>query len=1104
MAIRVSLHHRTSYTYERPISIFPQIVRLRPAVHTRTPILSYSLKVTPSDHFINWQQDPFGNHLARLVFAEKTDRLTFDVDLVAELHSVNPFDFFLEPSAEQYPFVYEPQLKTQLAPYLTIQENGPLLRYYVEKSRGKLKTIDFLVELNQRLQNDVAYLIRMEPGVQTCEKTLTNKSGSCRDSAYLLVQVLRHLGLAARFVSGYLIQLVPDEVPISGPPGPKTDFTDLHAWAEVYLPGAGWIGLDATSGLFTGEGHIPLACTPEPVDAAPLSGAVEPCESKFDFEMRIERIEETPRVTKPYTEEQWREIYILGQVVDFSLEKHSVRLTMGAEPTFVSDKNRDAVEWNLAANGIEKKEKARELAHALRNRFATGASFHSGQGKWYPGEEIPRWSYSMFFRLDGEPVWQDSALLADETHDYGFDSSHASKFIQSLAFKLIGSTDTILAAYEDVYYYLWKEGNLPIDLDPMHKDLGSTSERNRLRILLERGLSSVTGFVLPLIMDDSINDWLSRKWNLKRERLYLIPGDSAMGYRLPLDSLEGKDPGDSEFSPMASRPPWPNIRRKIEQRIQSFRDSGVPVQRIVEQEGRDDSYGMRTALCVEPRNGRLHVFLPPQAEAVSYLELIACIETTAAELEMPVVIEGYEPPFDARLNKIAVTPDPGVIEVNVHPSKTWKDLCLKTTALYEEALKCGLTAEKFMLDGRRSGTGGGNHVTLGGETPMDSPFLRRPDLLRSFITYFQHHPALSYLFSGQFVGPTSQAPRVDETNPEAIYELGIALDQLPLYAVPDDPPTEKDSAWLLDRLLRHLLVDLTGNTHRTEICIDKLHSPDSLMGRLGLVEFRAFEMPYHPRMNALQALLLRAMVAHFWQRPYEKPLIQWGYMLRDKFRLPVYLWQDLQLILRDLEGSGFHFQAEWFLPFLDSRLPVYGTVQVGETSIELRMAIEAWNVLGEEMSVAGTARAVDSAVERVQVLVRHFHPERYALLCNGRSVPLQATETTGVYVAGVRFKAWDPPGTLHPSLPIHSPLYFDLFDKLTGHSIGGCTYHVFHPGGRSYDTAPVNEREAESRMLSRFFAGANYPGPVTLFDERHEFPCTLDLRTSPKTAERVA
>src|SRR5690606_14466371 len=303
----------TRYRFDRLVNIGPHIIRLRPAPHCRTPIQAYSLKIEPDGHFINWQQDPFGNYLARLVFPERAKSLSIDVELIADMTVINPFDFFLEDSAQHYPFQYEARLEKDLAPYLETVEQGPLLKAWLaEVVRDKCPTVDFLVALNQRLQKDIGYLIRMQPGVQSCEETLGNKSGSCRDTSWLLVQIFRHLGLAARFVSGYLVQLTADVKALDGPSGPAEDFTDLHAWAEVYIPGAGWVGLDPTSGLFAAEGHIPLACTPDPVSAAPITGATDECEVTFEYSNVVTRIHEDPRVTKPYDPQPWAPLHAPG------------------------------------------------------------------------------------------------------------------------------------------------------------------------------------------------------------------------------------------------------------------------------------------------------------------------------------------------------------------------------------------------------------------------------------------------------------------------------------------------------------------------------------------------------------------------------------------------------------------------------------------------------------------------------------------------------------------------------------------------------------------------------------------------------------------------
>ncbi|MCU4121950.1 DUF2126 domain-containing protein [Variovorax sp. N23] len=1171
MSIHAALHHVTHYKYDRPVQLGPQVVRLRPAPHCRSNVISYSLRIEPEQHFINWQQDPFANYQARLVFPEKTREFKVTVDLVVEMAVYNPFDFFLEPQAENFPFTYTAEQADELAPYLVVEPATPLVQAYLDKiDRTEKRTIDFLVGINQQVQGDVDYLIRMEPGVQTPEETLTNGSGSCRDSGWLLVQLLRHMGLAARFVSGYLIQLTPDVKALDGPSGTTVDFTDLHAWCEVYLPGAGWIGLDATSGLLAGEGHIPLACTPTPSSAAPIEGVVDDAEVEFGHEMVVTRIHESPRVTKPYTDEQWAEVLALGEAVDKRLAVGDVRLTMGGEPTYVATSDRDAAEWNTDALGPTKRGYATELVQKLRAEYGNGGFLHFGQGKWYPGEQLPRWALSIFWRADGQTIWHNPELFADERVPTHYTSEDARRFTTVLAHRLGLTERYIQPGYEDTYYYLWRERRLPVNVDPFDSKLDDEMERVRLRRVFTQKLDAVIGYMLPVEPGNADADapalegpgWKTGPWFLRDDRMYLIPGDSPMGYRLPLDSQPWASKGDYPYlvdrdptAPLADLPNDADYRARYAGlptgpkddlgavpyafgsppqtpaalRMQgpgtatatstatgpgaASADSADPTTPRQPRRGESAHWITRTALCVEVRDPRrangpaaekvgdssgvLYVFMPPLRRLEDYLDLVAAIEATAEQLGLKIVMEGYPPPRDPRLKMLAVTPDPGVIEVNIHPANNWKELVAHTEFLYDAAFETRLSAEKFMTDGRHTGTGGGNHFVMGGATPADSPFLRRPELLASLLLYWHNHPSLSYLFSGMFIGPTSQAPRVDEARNDQVYELEIALKEI---ARNREIYGQNMPAWLVDRTLRNILVDVTGNTHRSEFCIDKLYSPDSSTGRLGLLELRAFEMPPHARMSIAQQLLLRAFIARFWDEPYQAPATRWGTELHDRFLLPTFVKMDFEDVISEMRQAGFPFDPNWFAPHLEFRFPLVGQVQAMGVELSLRNALEPWHVMGEEGSAGGTVRYVDSSLERIEVRVTGLNESRHVITVNGKVLPLQPTGTVGEFVAGVRYKAWNPPSALHPSIGAHAPLTFDIVDTWMKRSLGGCQYFVAHPGGRSYDTFPVNAYEAESRRMARFTRMGHTPGlmktpPATIeLAGSREFPFTLDLR----------
>ncbi len=1168
MSIHAALHHETCYDYDRLVELGPQVVRLRPAPHCKSNVLSYSIKVEPEGHFLNWQQDPFSNYSARLVFPKPARRLKITIDLVVEMSVYNPFDFFLEPSAEKYPFKYSAELKKELSPYRVKGTLTPLLKHYLARvDRTPCNTSDFLVRINQKLSQDIKYLIRMEPGVQTPEQTLALGSGSCRDTAWLLVNLFRHLGIASRFVSGYLIQLTPDVKALDGPSGTQVDFTDLHAWCEFYLPGAGWIGLDPTSGLFAGEGHIPLACTPLPSSAAPISGLVDEAQVDFSHVMSVTRIYESPRVTKPYTQSEWTKIYKLGEEVDEQLALDDVRLTMGGEPTFVCVTDRDAAEWNTDALGPTKREYATQLLHKLRAEYGAGGFLHLGQGKWYPGEQLPRWALSIYWREDGQPIWGNQALLADEREPQHRTTEDAQRFIKRLSHNLGVDDEYIKPGFEDTLYYLWRERRLPLNVDPFDSKLEDEIERERIRRVFDQKLTHVVGYVLPLqaqdpcdssIDNDHKTPWLTGPWHTRDERIYLIPGDSPMGYRLPLDSLpwvkeseypyiiekdlfEPKAPlkslSEIKLQPPVSEPSTDATSKQDLLNGDKFLNETATFsknQPLYASKALDSassripapfesaSWTVRSALCVEVRDPQrsngvkavqaqnekdklsqalnqrvLYVFMPPLSRLEDYLALLSAVECTAQELNLPVIIEGYPPPRDTRLKVLQVTPDPGVIEVNIHPASNWKDLVSQTEFLYNAAFETRLSAEKFMLDGRHTGTGGGNHFVLGGATPSDSPFLRRPELLASLLSYWHNHPSLSYLFSGMFIGPTSQAPRIDEARNDQLYELEIALKEIArnreLYGQ-NMPP------WLLDRTLRNILIDVTGNTHRSEFCIDKMYSPDSSTGRLGLLELRAFEMPPHAKMSVVQQLLLRSLIARFWNNPYTAPLTRWGTELHDRFLLPTFVSMDFADVIEEMNISGFSFESSWFDPHFEFRFPLIGELALKGVELKIRTALEPWHVMGEEGSSAGTVRYVDSSLERLEVLVTGFNQSRYAVTVNGKTLPLQPTGTADKYVAGVRYKAWSPSSALHPSIGSHAPLTFDLVDTWMNRSLGGCAYHVAHPGGRNYDAFPVNAYTAESRRLSRFTTLKSTTGPLKATKSNfeltgsREFPFTLDLR----------
>ncbi len=1096
--MRLLVQHQSTWAYPSPAALGPHLIRLRPANHTKADIETYGLTITPGGD-IRWQQDPYGNYVGRLTYPAGTqvEALQVGVEFTCDIKPVNPFDFFVDDRCKDAPFEYPVELKPDLAPFLDRNEpsvaGGMWLEEFLDTLPRDGDTVQLIVKLNEAVNKITKYVIREEAGIWTPEQTLAAGRGSCRDSAVLLIAALRSRGLAARFVSGYLIQLT-DEGMIPGEKkGVSNDVVDLHAWAEVFIPGGGWIGLDATSGLLCGEGHIPLACTASPPSAAPVEGTSDTPADSVSFTMHIERLEHEPRPTRPYEEDVWDAMLDAGDRADAALRAAGLTMTMGGEPTFNGRDYPDAPEWNGEALGPHKTRVGRRFAAGLVAKLAPGGIVMERVGKHYPGESLPRWALDIIGRTDGAPIWHGKTLVETK----GATPHHAARFASALA-KRLDLSDYVVPAFEDPWRALQDEANLPAHLDPRVAALHDPEERRRLARLLDRGLGTEAGFVLPLTRFGG--EWLSDRWQFRRGNLYLIPGDGPMGLRLPLKSLGG----GYVAAPAEAVTAEPDPRRKdviaheaaqrekmssMLQRLIASRRSGEPMS-LLQAQGVDGlGAAIGTALCVEERDGAVRVFFPPLETADDFLALLAVVDETAQHLSMSVALEGYPPVSSPDLTKFCVTPDPGVLEVALPPVSSVREHAELVQTVFDVALHAGLHSEKYLLDGRMAGSGGGNHITFGGPEALQSPFLQRPDLLASLLTFLQHHPSLSYMFSGLFVGPTSEAPRIDEARHDALYEMEIALERAHDRAQPTPP-------WLTDMLFRHLLVDVAGNTHRAEVSIDKLYDPGTPYGRQGIVEMRAFEMPPHPRMITAQALLLRSLLASFADAPYKAPLVRWGQTLHDRYLLPTYLWRDFEDVLQFLDDRGFALPSDAYRPFVELRCPVVGTLDAGDVTLEVRNAIEPWMVLGEETTPSGTSRYVDSSMERIEVRLSGAIPERHVVLVNGHQLPLRSSGTAGERVGGVRFRAWAPPHSLHAHLGIHHPITLDIIDLWAKRSLGACAYHVWHPEGRSFDSPPLTRFEASARRAQRFTRAEPLRAPVAprAASAHDDVPYTLDLR----------
>jgi len=1037
---RVAITHRIEQRFERQLRLSTHWLRLRPAPQTRARVSAYSLVVHAQPHFLNWVRDPFENHLARLDLPEPIAALGIEVELIAELEPINPFDFLSEPYAGQHPFEYPAQLQKELAPYLQVAAPGPKLRAWLAAlDRSASSTTERLDHVNGKIHETHALMpanVAHVAGPVDPELLLARGLGSCWDLAWLLTLSLRHLGLAARFACGYRVVLADA---VTG-----LDSLSVHAWAEAYIPGAGWIGLDPAAGLFTAETYFPLACAPDPMRALPMVGSREVGAGTHVETLQVRRLLPA-RDAWPYSDTQWLDIQALGRHVEIDLARQRLKPTLGVSLSFVASAAAGAPEWNTAALGPDKRRAAEALLERLQQRAGAGAVPHLGQGEWYAGDALPRWRLGCYFRADGQPVWRNPEWQGwGRTREFSLDD--ACTFASALARALGVDARHVVAAHEDVLHELWRAPTGPRDL-PAATELRDPLRRRALADRLSRGWREATGYVLPIRWDHGNERWSSGAWVFRRGRLYLMPGHSPLGYRLPLDSLiadaENAFEAQLERCQFEELAPLAEFHGEVSARL-GAKPGGGGEPAIESSAG--DRPAPRTALCVETRAGQLFVFLPPVAYLEHYLQLVAAVEAVAEATKLPAIVEGYEPPEDHRLRRLVLEPDAGVLRVMLPQVQSWQAQLSLLRAAYEAARELGLSAERVMTDGRRLPSGGGGRLTLGGASPADSPFLTRPEILRALIAYWQRHPCLSYFFAGRIIGAGGAAPRPDEGRDEALYELSIALERLPL--------GENTVLWRADRLLRHLLADPAGDLKRAEIRVDQLYAPERASLRLGRILIGSFETAPEERIAALQSLLVLGLLGRFARSGDSGELIRWGAELHDRFMLPHILWTDLRAVIADLSSAGYPFQLEWFEPLMALRFAVLGAVQLGEITLELQTAHEPWPLLAEEVTGGGIARFIDTANERLQVKVWGMSPARYVLMCNDHRVPLQGTGVHGEYVAGVRYKVWNPVATLHPTLPAVDALVFDVVDTWTGRVIGGCSYfpgrpEVWGPSGSS-------------------------------------------------------
>ena len=1039
----------------------------------------------------------------------RSPTLDITVGLVADLMVINPFDFFVEEYAERCRSPTSTSLAADLAPYLRPVDERPgprRLRQSLPRAAGRprrtaRRTVDVPRRAQRRRARRVAYSVRMEPG-----RADPRRDAHPRRSAPAATRP----GCWSRCCASTASPPASSPATSCSSPPTRSPRRPQRPGPRLHRPARLGRGLPARCRLGRhGPDLAPLRRRgPHPAlrdartrAAPPRSRAPpSPCEVTFSFHNEVTRVHEDPRVTKPYTDDQWARIDALGEAVDQRLADGDVRLTMGGEPTFVSldDTDHRAVEHRRRRPGEARPWPPRSPSGCARPTPRAGSST-AARASGTPASPCPAGSIALQWRTDGVPLWRARR-------------SSPTRGARAATRRRPPATPRPSPPRSRSVLGLPAEQRPPGVRGPARRRSPPRCASRRARPPTRTPRRSTTHglgrrWTRPQVatahrLGAAARHQHGRPGRLGQPAVALPPrparagaGHRPAGLRLPLDSVAWKEPGPGRaVVPRGRAPRW---SRRARRHAWSTRGRG------------HHRAGVRG-----PRRPTSTSSSRPTEQLDDYAALLSSSSAAARTVGRPVVLEGYGPPPDPRLTQLIVTPDPGVIEVNVQPTRSWAELRELTTTLYDEA-------RQARPDDREVRPRRPPHRHRRRQPPhprrpprrSTRPLLRRPDLLVSLLTYWQRHPSPVLPVLRPLHRPTSQAPRFDEGRPEALYEMEIAfaeIDRLAAQASGPHGTGEGPRPWLVDRALRHLLTDLTGNTHRAEFCIDKLYSPDSSRGRLGLLELRGFEMPPHPQMALVQALLVRASSRCSGTQPFAAPLVRWGTELHEDFLLPAGRDSDIAAGGRRPARPRHRLRGGVARPVHGVPLPAHRHARrIGRGhELELRQAIEPWHVLGEEATAGGTARYVDSSVERVQVPVAGLDPHRHLVTCNGVPVPLTPTGAAG---RALRRRALPRLAAAVGAAPHHRgarPAALRRRRPRRGARWAVRPTTSSTPAAGPTTHPPVNAAEAEARRASRFEARGHTAGrarrrrPARGRGRRRRLtrratPHTLDLRRVP-------